>query len=75
MGRGLGEGCRPVDGLMRRFFVETLSGAGDDDDDDGLKIWRVSEYTRTPVLPISHGQFSREETYVIRWHFRYHNSQ
>ncbi|VDK87993.1 unnamed protein product [Dibothriocephalus latus] len=59
VGRG-GEGVLPFDGILRKFRVDTGS----------VQVWLVSEYSRALLPVISHGQFYRGETYVIRWSFQ-----
>ncbi|KAA3677152.1 supervillin [Paragonimus westermani] len=59
VGRG-GEGCRYEDGIMRRYRVESGS----------LRVWHVSEFSRTEIPEASHGQFHQGDTYVIRWPFK-----
>ncbi|BHF72037.1 hypothetical protein SprV_0401510000 [Sparganum proliferum] len=59
VGRG-GEGVLPFDGILRKFRVDTGS----------VQVWLISEYSRTLLPAISHGQFYRGETYVIRWSFQ-----
>lgn len=59
VGRG-GEVTTPFDGILRKFRVET--GA--------IQVWLVSEYSRTLLPEVSHGQFYRDKTYVIRWSYK-----
>ncbi|KAA3674555.1 supervillin [Paragonimus westermani] len=45
---------------MRRYRVESGS----------LRVWHVSEFSRTEIPEASHGQFHQGDTYVIRWPFK-----
>nr|CAH8825274.1 unnamed protein product [Trichobilharzia regenti] len=64
VGRG-GRVCRYEDGILRQFCVETAE----------LRVWHVSEFARFEMPITSHGQFHKENTYVIRWSYKIaHNS-
>lgn len=59
IGRG-GKVCRYEDGILRQFWVET----------NELRVWHISEFARYELPITSHGQFHREDTYVIRWSYK-----
>ncbi|CAH8460731.1 unnamed protein product [Schistosoma turkestanicum] len=59
IGRG-GKVCRYEDGIIRQFWVET----------NELRVWHISEFSRYELPLINHGQFHREDTYVIRWSYK-----
>ncbi|KAH8850671.1 Supervillin [Schistosoma japonicum] len=59
IGRG-GKVCRYEDGILRQFWVET----------NELRVWHVSEFARHELPSVSHGQFHKEDTYVIRWSYK-----
>ncbi|KAK4473683.1 hypothetical protein MN116_003031 [Schistosoma mekongi] len=59
IGRG-GKVCRHEDGILRQFWVET----------NELRVWHVSEFARHELPSVSHGQFHKEDTYVIRWSYK-----
>ncbi|VDO85316.1 unnamed protein product [Schistosoma curassoni] len=59
IGRG-GKVCRYEDGIIRQFWVET----------NELRVWHISEFARYEIPLTSHGQFHREDTYVIRWSYK-----
>lgn len=59
IGRGCGEVCYHVDGITRRFWVESID----------VCMWHMSEFSRVQLQPSSLGQFHEENTYVIRWSY------
>ena len=47
------------DGIRREFEIIT----------QGVDVWHVSEFSRSPLEEDSHGQFHDEDAYVVCWHF------